>query len=118
MKKYLQIIICFLSCLAAFWDTGTALGQSPYSVRLMWIESDQDTVLCITLEPEKGYYTYAPEQDGVYPTQISIKGGSQKIPLLFPLGTKKRDAAADKTVRVLRARHGYMLYFLKKANKQ
>ncbi len=100
MKKYLQIIICFLSCLAAFWDTGTALGQSPYSVRLMWIESDQDTVLCITLEPEKGYYTYAPEQDGVYPTQISIKGGSQKIPLLFPLGTKKRDAAADKTVRV------------------
>lgn len=100
-----------------------AENGEPYTAACTWISTGADTVLCISLEPEKGYYTYAPLQEYVYPTEISFgaeilinaenrgKENVQEIPCLYPLGTWKEDKALGQKIRVFEGNTRiYMLF--------
>lgn len=105
MKIYLRIIaysfflFCFLPCM------GFAAETAPYTVQCSWIEKGKDNILCVSLEPQDGYYTYAPLQKNVYPTQISLAKSSltenlPEIPVLFPFGAWKEDTGSGQKIRV------------------
>lgn len=106
-------IIFYSFFLALFLPYGGLAGElaPPYTVEYTWVENAGNTVLCIRLEPHDGYYTYAPSQKNVYPTQIRLAEKLQDIPVLFPLGTWKEDVGLGQKVRVFEgATRIYLLF--------
>lgn len=114
MKAYLRII--FYSFFFFLLLPSSGFAAVPYSVQCTWIETDKNTVLCVTLEPQEGYYTYAPLQENIYPTEINLteirqaeihsaKTPSaeklQEIPIVFPLGKWKEDNISGQKIRVI-----------------
>lgn len=103
MKIYFRIII--YSFFLFLFLPGAGFAAAPYTVECTWLENDNNPVLCVSLEPQEGYYTYAPLQKNVYPTQISLVKISSaenlpEIPVLFPFGTWKEDSFSGQKIRV------------------
>lgn len=108
MKAYLRIIFYSFFLFLLLPCMGGA--AEPYTVQCTWIEKDENTILCVSLEPQEGYYTYAPLQENVYPLEISLtktySAGMhsaeklQEIPVLFPFGAWKEDKGLEQKIRV------------------
>lgn len=117
MKISLRIVFLFFFFLL-LPCAGKVFAAAPYSVQCTWIEAGNDNILCMSLEPQKGYYTYAPLQENVYPTKIrlaeSLKDGMTEIPVLFLLGTWKEDSSLGKKIRVFEGTTRIYLLFSQK----
>ncbi len=109
MKVFMKVLrIIFYSVFLFFAVPVFTFAENgePYAVNCTWIIKDTDTILCLNLIPKDGYYTYAPLQENVYPTEIFfnaesvLKENVQKIPCLFPSGTWKEDAGLKQKIRV------------------
>lgn len=94
---YSFYLVLLLPCLGL---SDELTSHAPYTVQYTWLEGEGKTALCICLEPHEGYYTYAPSQKNVYPTEVRLAEKLQEIPVLFPFGTWKEDAASGQNVRV------------------
>lgn len=112
MKAYLRIIVCsvFLFMLLPW----AGLAAEPYSVQCTWLENAHNTVLCVSLEPQDGYYTYAPLQENVYPTQIYLTEDLPETPVLFPFGSWKEDSILEQKIRVFEGTTRIYLIFPQK----
>lgn len=117
MKISLRIVFLFFFFLL-LPSAGKAFAAAPYTVQCTWIDAGSNNILCLSLEPQKGYHTYAPLQENVYPTKIrlaeSLKDGMTEIPVLFPLGTWKEDAALGQKIRVFEGATRIYLLFSQK----
>lgn len=77
-----------------------ALETAPYSAGISWVLGRENAVLCIELSPADGYYTYAPNQKDVYPTEIRIRPFAGAYPVIFPKGSWKEDSVIMQKVRI------------------
>lgn len=106
MKKifllFVHTVIIFLSATLP----AHGLELAPYTVSGVWVLDGEKAVLCLELDPRQGIYTYAPKQDGVYPTEIRMETGISgqsalaDIPVVYPKGEWKEDYAAGQKVLV------------------
>ena len=79
MKVFMKVLrIIFYSVFLFFAVPAFTFAENgePYAVNCTWIIKDTDTILCINLIPKEGYYTYAPLQENVYPTEIFLNAES------------------------------------------
>lgn len=116
MKIYLRIIVYSFFLFLLLPRAG--LAAAPYTVECVWLENDTP-VLCVSLAPQEGYYTYAPLQKNVYPTQISLAKNPltenfPEIPVLFPFGSWKEDSGSEQKIRVFEGTTRIYLIFPQK----
>lgn len=111
MIFYIFFLALFFPCSGL---AGEPASHAPYTVQYTWIENDSNSLLCIQLEPHDGYYTYAPSQKNVYPTEVRITEKLQEIPVLFPAGAWKEDAGLGQKVRVFEGEARIYLLFPEK----
>lgn len=111
MIFYILFFVLFLPCSGLADELAS---HAPYTVQYTRIESDGDFLLCIQLEPHDGYYTYAPSQKNVYPTEIRLTEKLQEIPVLFPVGVWKEDSGLGQKVRVFEGTARIYLLFPEK----
>lgn len=122
MKALRIILSLFLFWLVPY--CAFAQDKDPYAVDCTWVLKDNVAILCLSLSPENGYYTYAPQQENVYPTKIYIHAESaltenlQEIPCLFPLGTWKNDINSGQKIRVFEGTTRIYLLFPKQDEGQ
>lgn len=106
MKKIFLLFIHAVILLLSAALPAQALELAPYKVGGVWVLDGENAVLCLELEPGQGIYTYAPKQDGVYPTEIRMETGIsgqsalEDIPVLFPKGEQKEDSLTGQRVLV------------------
>lgn len=107
MKK---TFLLFLFCCFFFLPVSSfafSLEPAPFKTNFFWVSAQNRQVLCIELIPLENNYTYAPNQENVYPTAVKFDGKISRVPLLFPQGKPKNDVVTglnvlvyDKTVRI------------------
>lgn len=106
MKKKFFLFIHTVILVFGILFPAYGLEPAPYSVSGVWVLDGEKTVLCLELVPGQGIYTYAPKQEGVYPTEIRMDAGGQgqseaaDIPVFFPKGEWKEDYLTGQRVRV------------------
>ena len=101
LMKKLFVHIWYVFWFAVFLPCGAfAVEPAPYGVNMSWVLGQEKAVLCFELAPAQGYYTYAPHQKNVYPTEIRLRPPSSDCSVVFPEGQWKHDAVTMQNVRV------------------
>ncbi len=95
MKKIFIIIFAYINVLFFPFFVNAETIQDPFTIDMFFLEQEKQNIIGINFIPSAGNYTYAPNQDDVYPTKIvfNVKDNTvvNEIPLLFPKPKTKQD---------------------------
>jgi len=108
-KVIFSFIVCFVFFAGSLLKThnyGTADAmESPFHYESTWAKYNDYIILNLTLHATEGNYTYAPNQEDVYPTRFTLyvkslqENAIKDVPILFPIGIKKADPL-NKSVQI------------------